>query len=122
MHKSLGIFAFTNLVHEESEWQSVSESLSTGAYVGFLFACYSTPYGALQLGAQRDLIVDDGLRHANLIGLTMVSFGPYQTIQRKTAYSGDPTKVYHPDQGAARGLRQRPAACNAAPAATVHRG
>src|SRR3954447_8079238 len=44
MHKSLGIFAFTNLVHEESEWQSVSESPSTGAYVGFLFACYSTPY------------------------------------------------------------------------------
>jgi hypothetical protein len=43
MHKPLGIFAFTNLVREESEWQSVSESPSTGAYVGFLFACYSTP-------------------------------------------------------------------------------
>src|SRR3954447_22096369 len=43
MHKSLGIFAFTNLVREESEWQSVSESPSTGAYVDFLFACYSTP-------------------------------------------------------------------------------
>jgi hypothetical protein len=44
MHKPLGIFAFTNLAREESEWQSVSESPSTGAYVGFLFACYSTPY------------------------------------------------------------------------------
>ena len=43
MHTPLGIFAFTNLVREESEWQSVSESPSTGAYVGFLFACYSTP-------------------------------------------------------------------------------
>ena len=25
------------------EWQSVSESLSAGVYVGFLFPCYSTP-------------------------------------------------------------------------------
>ena len=46
MHKPLGIFAFTNLVREESEWQSVSESPSTSAYVGFLFACYSTPIKA----------------------------------------------------------------------------
>jgi hypothetical protein len=45
MHKPLGIFAFTNLVREESEWQSVSKSPSTGAYVGFLFSCYSTPNG-----------------------------------------------------------------------------
>jgi hypothetical protein len=48
MHKPLGIFAFTNLVREESEWQSVSESPSTGAYVGFLFACYSNPVKAAQ--------------------------------------------------------------------------
>jgi hypothetical protein len=43
MRKPLGIIAFTNLFCEESEWQSVSESLSAGAYVGFLFPCYSTP-------------------------------------------------------------------------------
>src|SRR4051794_27930511 len=43
MRKPLGIFAFTNLFFEECEWQSVSESLSAGAYVGFLFPCYSTP-------------------------------------------------------------------------------
>jgi hypothetical protein len=43
MRKPLGVFAFTNLFCEESEWQSVSESQSAGAYVGFLFPCYSTP-------------------------------------------------------------------------------
>jgi hypothetical protein len=43
MCKPLGISAFTNLFCEECEWQSVSESLSAGAYVGFLFPCYSTP-------------------------------------------------------------------------------
>src|SRR4051812_48631060 len=43
MRKPLGIFAFTNLFYEESEWQLVSESLSAEAYVGFLFPCYSTP-------------------------------------------------------------------------------
>jgi hypothetical protein len=43
MRKPLGIVAFTNLFCEESEWQSVSESLSAGAYVGFLFPCYFNP-------------------------------------------------------------------------------
>jgi hypothetical protein len=43
MRKPLGVFAFINLFCEESEWQSVSESQSAGAYVGFLFPCYSTP-------------------------------------------------------------------------------
>jgi hypothetical protein len=43
MRKPLGVFAFTNLFCEEGEWQSVSESQSAGAYVGFLFPCYSTP-------------------------------------------------------------------------------
>src|SRR3954462_1312199 len=50
-----GLSGCTNLVHEESEWQSGSESPSTGAYVGFLFACYSTPDKPSEVTAgQRD--------------------------------------------------------------------
>jgi hypothetical protein len=43
MRKPPGISAFTNLFCEECEWQSVLESLSAGAYVGFLFPCYFDP-------------------------------------------------------------------------------
>jgi len=42
VRKPPGIFAFTNLFRQESEWQLVSESPSAGTYVGFLFPCYST--------------------------------------------------------------------------------
>src|SRR4051812_27721845 len=62
MRKPLGIFAFTNLFYEESEWQLVSESLSAEAYVGFLFPCYSTPDAdGFRRGLQEALVQDPDL-------------------------------------------------------------
>jgi hypothetical protein len=76
MRAPLGIFAFTNLFREESGWQSASESMSAGAYVGFLFPCYSSPMNqpniprAVQASIARTLIVTwtSGVEHTFDLG------------------------------------------------------